>query len=92
MTRSADNYERFCSEKIVALERFIADRPELAPERDAAVTGIYCWAAESILEIEGPGPRFESFVRRAAALSPDEDRLGPLRNELRRNDSASEAL
>ena len=75
MSRNAENYERFCAEKIVALERFIADRPQLRTQRNAAVTGIYCWAAESILEIEGPGPRFESFVDGAAALSPKDDRL-----------------
>jgi glycosyltransferase involved in cell wall biosynthesis len=79
MSRNAENYERFCAQKIVALERFIADRPRLRPERDAAVAGIYCWAAESILEIEGPGPRFESFVDRAAALRPVYDRLQRVR-------------
>ena len=75
MTRNAGNYERFCAEKIAALERFIDGRPALQAERDAAVAGIYCWAAESVLEIEGPGARFESFVDRAAALSPDDERL-----------------
>ena len=49
MTRNPDNYELFTSEKILAVERFIAARPHLQPERDAAVAGIYCWAAESIL-------------------------------------------
>jgi 2-polyprenyl-3-methyl-5-hydroxy-6-metoxy-1,4-benzoquinol methylase len=80
MSRNPENYERFCAEKIVALESFIADRPSLQPERDAAVTGIYCWAAESILEIEGPGPRFESFVDRAAALRPEDERLQRVRD------------
>jgi glycosyltransferase involved in cell wall biosynthesis len=85
MSRNPENYEHFCAEKIVALERFIADRPLLQPERNAAVTGICCWAAESILEIEGPGPRFESFVDRAAALYPEDERLQRVR------DRASEA-
>jgi len=80
MSRNAENYQHFCAEKIVALERFIADRPRLQPERNAAVTGIYCWAAESILEIEGPGPRFESFVDRAAALCPEDERLQRVRD------------
>jgi glycosyltransferase involved in cell wall biosynthesis len=79
MSRNPDNYEHFCAEKIVALERFIADRPHLQPERDAAIGGVYCWAAESILEIEGLGPRFESFVERAAALSPDSEHLQQVR-------------
>jgi glycosyltransferase involved in cell wall biosynthesis len=80
MSRNAENYDCFCAQKIVALERFIADRPRLQPERDAAVAGIYCWAAESILEIDGPGPRFESFVDRADALDPEDKRLQRVRD------------
>jgi glycosyltransferase involved in cell wall biosynthesis len=79
MSRNAANYELFCAEKIVALERFIAARPRLKPERNTAVAGVYCWAAESILGIEGPGPRFESFVERAAALRPEDERLQRVR-------------
>ena len=81
MTRNAENYEHFCLEKIRALERFIADKPGLQPERDAAVSGIYCWAAESILDIEGPGPRFHSFVDRAADLCPESERLQRVREQ-----------
>jgi glycosyltransferase involved in cell wall biosynthesis len=40
MTRNPQNYERFCAEKIAALEGFIAERPHLQPERDAAIAGI----------------------------------------------------
>ena len=90
MTRNAENYERFCAEKIVALGHFIDARPELERERDAAVAGIYCWAAESILDIEGPGPRFESFVRRAQDIAPDEDRLKPLLDQIRQNQPTSD--
>jgi glycosyltransferase involved in cell wall biosynthesis len=80
MSRNAENYGRFCAQKLVALERFIADRPGLEHERNAAVSGIYCWAAESILEIEGPRARFESFVDRAAALSPGDERVQRVRD------------
>jgi hypothetical protein len=83
MSRNAENYEGFCAQKIVALERFLADKPHLKPERDAAVTGIYCWAAESILEIEGPGPRIDFFIDRAARLSPDDERLQRVRARAR---------
>jgi glycosyltransferase involved in cell wall biosynthesis len=86
MSRNAENYERFCAQKIVALERFIADRTNLQHERNAAISGIYCWAAESILELEGPGRRFESFVDRAAASCPEYERLQRVRTK------ASEAL
>ena len=70
MTRNPENYERFCTEKIAALRQFVDTHPDLEGERVAAVAGIYCWAAESILEIEGPGPRFASFVRRARGARP----------------------
>jgi glycosyltransferase involved in cell wall biosynthesis len=80
MTWNADNYERFCAEKIAALERFIAARPSLSPERDAAVAGVYCWGAESVLEVEGPGPRFESFLERAEALRPGDQRVEHIRD------------
>ena len=56
----------------------------------AAVAGIYCWAAESILEIEGPGPRFASFVRRAEELAPDDERLQRLVGQVRQNHSTSD--
>jgi Glycosyl transferase family 2 len=81
MSRNAENYEDFCAQKIGALERFIADRPRLQRERDGAIAGIYCWAAESILDIEGPGPRFKSFVDRAAALCPEDERLERVRDQ-----------
>jgi glycosyltransferase involved in cell wall biosynthesis len=83
MSRNPENYEHFCAEKIRALDGYLADKPKLQPERDAAVAGIYCWAAESILEIEGPGPRFESFVDRAAALRPEDERLQRVRERAR---------
>ena len=83
MSRNPENYEHFCAEKILALERFIADKPSLRPEREASVAGIYSWAAESILEIEGPGPRFESFVDRATALTPENERLQRVRDRAR---------
>jgi hypothetical protein len=79
MTRNPENYERFCREKIAALNYFIADHPHLHSERDAAVSGIYCWAAESILEIEGLGQRFQSFLERAAGLSPGSGRVQQIR-------------
>jgi glycosyltransferase involved in cell wall biosynthesis len=79
MSRNPENYERFCAEKVAALDAFIAGRPELQAERDAAIAGIFCWAAESLLGIEGPGPRFDSFVDCAAAIRPEDERLRRLR-------------
>jgi glycosyltransferase involved in cell wall biosynthesis len=83
MSWNPENYELFTAEKIAALDRFLAARPSLAQDRTAAVTGIYCWAAESLLEIEGPGPRCDSFVERAAALSPADERVRRVRERAR---------
>ncbi len=66
MSRTAELYERFSAEKITALEGSSPSDLELQPERDAAVAGIYCWAAESLLGIEGPGPR----SRRSSSARP----------------------
>lgn len=85
MSRNPENYEHFCAEKIRALENYISANSELTPQRDAAVSGIYCWAAETILEIEGPGQRFESFAERAAAVSATSERLQRVRQRAHEN-------
>jgi glycosyltransferase involved in cell wall biosynthesis len=92
MTRNPANYEHFCAEKIAVLDGFLARRPELQPHRTAAVTGIYCWAAESLFELEGPSPRFESFVDRAATLSPLDERLQRVRERALVHDRADTAV
>ena len=91
-SRDAGIYEQFCSDKTLALERFIAGRPEFEAELDAAKAGIACWAAESVLELEGPGPRFESFLERAAAFDPEYERLDELRFRAGRVASATGRL
>jgi glycosyltransferase involved in cell wall biosynthesis len=80
MSLDAERYELFASEKIAVLEKFVAARPELRQDRDAAVAGVYTWAAEKLLEIGSPRPRSESFLERAAALFPDDDRLREVRD------------
>jgi glycosyltransferase involved in cell wall biosynthesis len=75
MTQNPANYEQFCADKIAALDRFLAGRPELASQRDDAVAGIYSWAAESVLALEGPSEQFEALVAHAEARGPDSERL-----------------
>jgi glycosyltransferase involved in cell wall biosynthesis len=70
MSRGAGNYEQFCADKLDALDRHVARRPALAAERDEAAAGIYCWAAESLLGLEGPSERCRAMLERAASASP----------------------
>lgn len=70
MSRGSGNYEQFCADKLDALDRHLARRPELAAERDEAVAGIYCWASESLLGLEGPSERCRAMLERAARAAP----------------------
>jgi glycosyltransferase involved in cell wall biosynthesis len=69
MSRVAGNYEQFCADKLDALDRHVARRPEFAAERDEAAAGIYCWAAESLLALEGPSERSWAMLERAARIA-----------------------
>lgn len=55
MTCRPENYDRFCRDKIFALKRY-AEACAHEPLRDAlirhGISGIYCWAAESIKGID----------------------------------------
>ena len=70
MSRGTGNYEQFCADKLDALDRHIERRPELAAERDEAAAGIYCWAAESLLGLEGPSERCRTMLDRASKAAP----------------------
>jgi glycosyltransferase involved in cell wall biosynthesis len=75
MTRDARRYEQFCRDKISALENHLARHPEQAGERAEAIAGIYCWAAESLLALEGPSERCGTMLERAATAAPSYGRL-----------------
>jgi glycosyltransferase involved in cell wall biosynthesis len=82
MSRLAGNYDQFCADKLDALERHVARRPELAAERDEAAAGIYCWAAESLLALEGPLERSRAMLERAARTAPSYKGLEYVRTRL----------
>lgn len=82
MSQQADRFDQFCADKRTALDKLVRRRPELASERTAAAAGIDCWAAESVYALEGPSPRFDRFLARAAELAPDSERVRRL-EELR---------
>lgn len=75
MTRNPRRYEQFCRDKITALENHLARHPELAAQRTEAVAGIYCWAAESLLALEGPSERCRTMLDRAATAAPSYERV-----------------
>jgi glycosyltransferase involved in cell wall biosynthesis len=75
MTQGPENYEQFCADKLDALDRHVARRPELAAERNEAAAGIYCWAAESLFALEGPSERFRAMLERAVSAAPGYGRL-----------------
>ena len=75
MTRDPSRYEQFCRDKITALENHLARHPEQAGERAEAIAGIYCWAAESLLSLEGPSERCRTMLERAATAAPSYERI-----------------
>jgi glycosyltransferase involved in cell wall biosynthesis len=91
MSQDAGRYDQFCADKIAALDVFLAARPALASQRQAAHAGVYCWAAESVFALEGASARFVGFVERAAALDQASPRVQRLL-ELAESAPASEAM
>lgn len=79
MTRDPSRYDQFCRDKIAALGRYFDRHPEAMHERNEATAGIYCWAAESLLALEGPTDRCRSAVARAEALAPAYERVERLK-------------
>ena len=82
MSRRAGNYEQFCADKLDALDRHLARRPELGVERDEAVAGVYCWAVESLLALEGPSERCRAMLERAERAAPSYERVAYMRGRL----------
>jgi glycosyltransferase involved in cell wall biosynthesis len=81
MTRRAEGYDQYCKDKMTALSRFLArcDRNVLVEATyKVSAAGIYSWAAESILSLEGRSERFQRLSERALELDPSLQRLSRL--------------
>jgi glycosyltransferase involved in cell wall biosynthesis len=89
MSRGAGNYEQFCADKLGALDRHVARHPEFASQRDQAAAGIYCWAAESLLALEGPGERSRAMLERAEKNAPSYQRVEHVRTRFAEADAVS---
>ena len=82
ITCRPETYEQMCADKITALTAFLASQPPgFALECLArhAVAGIYLWAAESLLGLDGRSERVLAFCRLAARHDPGSPRLRRLR-------------
>jgi glycosyltransferase involved in cell wall biosynthesis len=78
MTCRPETYDQFCADKLAALDRYFAPfeaTPPVAALDRRARAGVYLWAAESLLGMEGPSQRFETYCERAASFDPGSPRL-----------------
>ena len=82
MSRGPENYEQFCADKLEALDHHVARRQDLAAERDEAVAGIYCWAVEALLALEGSSERCRAMLECAARAAPGYERVEHMRGRL----------
>ena len=89
MTRDPRRYEEFCRDKITALENHLARHPELAAQRAEAVAGIYCWAAESLLALEGWSARCRTMLDRAVKAAPSYERIARTKERVAEMTAAS---
>jgi glycosyltransferase involved in cell wall biosynthesis len=78
MSFRAESFDRFCRDKLFALERYLASRPsglEVDSIRRSATAGIYLWAAESVFFLEGVSRSFMKWCEAAAHVVPSSPRL-----------------
>jgi glycosyltransferase involved in cell wall biosynthesis len=78
MSQDPGRFDQFCADKLAALDAFLRRRPELASEADWARAGIYCWAAESVLALEGASERFRTYVEAARSFGSEYARVARL--------------
>lgn len=78
MSFRAESFEQFCRDKLHALDRYVASRPpgvDVHALQRSAAAGIYLWAAESVLFLEGPSPSFLKWCEAASRSDPASARL-----------------
>lgn len=77
-TYRAESYDQFCADKLSILNKFLGAQPasrKIEGLRRSASAGIFLWAAESLLALEGPSERLLRFCQEAAHLDPGSRRL-----------------
>lgn len=81
-TRQAVNYEQFCKDKIGILTKFLNKfEKNIITEHllETSISGVYAWAAESILNIEGKTRRFRYYINLAQEYNFNSDRIQQLK-------------
>jgi len=81
MSYRSESFGQFCRDKLFVLNRFLRGQPR-GPLTDAlhraATTGIFAWAAESVLQVEGATPAFMKWCHEAAKSDPWSPRVAAL--------------
>jgi glycosyltransferase involved in cell wall biosynthesis len=74
MTRRASTYDQHVADKIAALERYLAgyaETPILRAVRARSLAGIWLWAAESVLDVQGSATeQFWRYLETAERFDP----------------------
>lgn len=84
MTCRPETYDQFCADKLTALRRHLV-RIGVDPEGDLfqrSAGGIYAWAAEALLRLEGRSEKFEKYFQLATSLAPEAKPLEAVRRAL----------
>jgi glycosyltransferase involved in cell wall biosynthesis len=93
MTCRSSTYDQFCKDKIRAVTRFLdGNYGKDITLHQAAMAGIYLWAAESLQEMFGPRTKIQEYCCRAAELEPDSERLRQLKARLARDTGCRRVL
>jgi hypothetical protein len=78
MSFRTESFDQCCRDKVFVLDRFLDAQPSGPPVealRRSATAGIYAWAAESVLALEGISPGFIRWCEKSAAVDPWSARL-----------------
>lgn len=81
MSYRSESFDQFCRDKFFVLNRFLLGQPPgplTAAIRRAATTGIFAWAAESVLQLEGPTAAFMKWCHEAVKSDPWSPRVAAL--------------
>lgn len=80
------NYDQFCKDKIDFIERYLSRFEDNILRQvilKSSLSGVYIWAAESILNLEGRSKRFNNYINRAVEYDSLNEKVKVLKNKAR---------
>ena len=80
-TGNPNSYDGFIRRRTFTLQRYLSkygNNPLLKSLYKNALAGIYTWAAESILGLEGVSPKFLEYSQQSYKLYPNSRKLNDL--------------